>query len=95
MENEIENAIDLHYGISGFVDIDSANSESTEISDLFDEAHIVELVDSIITQSQSMDAQIFTLSREKMIFAFVFGSMEDSKISNHCQVIYTLHLSLD
>ena len=52
MENEIENAIDLHYGISGFVDIDSANSESTEISDLFDEAHIVELVDSIITQSQ-------------------------------------------
>tara|TARA_Y100000748_G_scaffold188866_1_gene158070 strand:+ start:12424 stop:14091 length:1668 start_codon:yes stop_codon:yes gene_type:complete len=52
MENEIENAIDLHYGISGFVDIDSANSESTEISELFDETHIVELVDSIITQSQ-------------------------------------------
>ena len=52
MENEIENAIDLHYGISGFVDIDSGNNESTEISDLFDEAHVVELVDSIITQSQ-------------------------------------------
>jgi len=52
MENEIENAIDLHYGISGFVDIDSANSDSTEISELFDETHVVELVDSIITQSQ-------------------------------------------
>ena len=52
MENEIENAIDLHYGISGFVDIDSGNNESTEISDLFDETRIVELVDSIITQSQ-------------------------------------------
>ena len=49
---EIENAIDLHYGISGFVDIDSSSDESMNISDLFDETHIVELVDSIITQSQ-------------------------------------------
>ncbi len=52
MGNEIENAIDLHYGISGFVDIETSNDESTDISDLFDETHIVELVDSIITQSQ-------------------------------------------
>ena len=52
MEDEIENAIDLHYGISGFVDIDSSSDSSTNISDLFDETHIVELVDSIITQSQ-------------------------------------------
>ena len=52
MQNEIENAIDLHYGISGFVDIETSNNESTDISDLFDETHIVELVDSIITQSQ-------------------------------------------
>ena len=52
MEDEIENAIDLHYGISGFVDIDSSSGSSTNISDLFDETHIVELVDSIITQSQ-------------------------------------------
>ena len=52
LENEIENAIDLHYGISGFVDIESSDQGSTKISDLFDETHIVELVDSIIGQSQ-------------------------------------------
>ncbi len=51
METEIENAIDLHYGISGFVDIDSKNEDSTNISDLFDETKIVELVDSIINYS--------------------------------------------
>tara|TARA_A100001234_G_scaffold66246_1_gene57941 strand:+ start:788 stop:2455 length:1668 start_codon:yes stop_codon:yes gene_type:complete len=52
MENEIENAIDMHYGISGFVDMETSSDDSTDISDLFDEAHIVELVDSVITQSQ-------------------------------------------
>ena len=52
MGNEIENAIDLHYGISGFVDIETSSDESTDISDLFDETHVVELVDSIIAQSQ-------------------------------------------
>ena len=52
MEHEIENAIDLHYGISGFIDIDSSGDDTTNITDLFDETRIVELVDSIITQSQ-------------------------------------------
>lgn len=52
LASEIDNAIDLHYGISGFVDVDSTSENSTKISDLFDEAHVVELVDSIITQSQ-------------------------------------------
>ena len=52
MEHEIENAIDLHYGISGFIDIDSSSDDATNITDLFDETRIVELVDSIITQSQ-------------------------------------------
>ena len=51
-ETEIENAIDLFYGISGFVDVSSSDDEVTDISDLFDETRIVELVDSIITQSQ-------------------------------------------
>ena len=32
--------------------MDSTSENSTKISDLFDEAHVVELVDSIITQSQ-------------------------------------------
>ena len=53
MEHEIENAIDLHFGISGFIDIDSSNNDdATNITDLFDETRIVELVDSIIKQSQ-------------------------------------------
>ena len=53
MEHEIENAIDLHFGISGFIDIDSSsNDDATNIADLFDETRIVELVDSIIKQSQ-------------------------------------------
>jgi len=52
METEIVNAIDLHFGISGFVDLQSSDGETTEISDLFDETRVVELVDSIITQSQ-------------------------------------------
>ena len=54
LEHEIENAIDLHFGISGFIDIDSSNNndEATNIEDLFDETRIVELVDSIIKQSQ-------------------------------------------
>ncbi|MBL51765.1 MAG: type II secretion system protein GspE [Candidatus Marinimicrobia bacterium] len=51
-ESEIDNAIDLYYGISGFVDVSSSDEEVTDISDLFDETRIVELVDSIITQSQ-------------------------------------------
>lgn len=51
-ETEIENAIDLHFGISGFVDVGPVADETTDISDLFDETRIVELVDSIITQSQ-------------------------------------------
>ena len=51
-ESEIVNAIDLYYGISGFVDVGSSGDEVTDISDLFDETRIVELVDSIITQSQ-------------------------------------------
>ena len=52
METEIVNAIDLHFGISGFVDVKSSSGESTDITDLFDETRIVELVDSIILQSQ-------------------------------------------
>lgn len=51
-ETDIENAIDLHYGISGFVDLGSSDNEATDISELFDETRIVDLVDSIISQSQ-------------------------------------------
>lgn len=50
-ETELENAIDLYYGISGFVDVNKGE-EATDITDLFDETRIVELVDSIVNQSQ-------------------------------------------
>ena len=50
-ETELENAIDLFYGISGFVDANKGE-EATDITDLFDETRIVELVDSIVNQSQ-------------------------------------------
>ena len=42
LEHEIENAIDLHYGISNFVNETSNEGDSTEISELFDETRIVE-----------------------------------------------------
>ena len=68
LETEIEKAIDLHYGISGFVDIESSNEDSMEISDLFDETRIVELVDSIIFQSQKYScSDIHVEPREKDI----------------------------
>ena len=49
---EIESAIDLHFGISSYIDMDSETNEATKIADYFDETRIVELVDSIILQSQ-------------------------------------------
>ena len=48
---EIENSIDLHYGISSFVSEGSETAEATKITDYFDESKVVELVDSIISQS--------------------------------------------
>ena len=48
---EINNAIDLYYGMSTFVDVEES-SASTDITELFDESRIVDLMDSIITQSQ-------------------------------------------
>ncbi len=54
-ETEIENAIDMHYGISSFIDIDSDTKDSANIADFFDETRIVELVDSIISQSQKYE----------------------------------------
>ena len=52
LESDIESSIDLYYGISGFVETDSTSDEAQDISDYFDETRIVELVDSIISQSQ-------------------------------------------
>ena len=51
-EEDIVNAIDLHYGISSFLEADSNLDDAKDITDLYDESQIVELVDGIITQSQ-------------------------------------------
>ena len=65
---EIENSIDLHFGISSFIGSDSDISEATNIEDYFDETKVVELVDSIITQSQKYNcSDIHIEAREKDI----------------------------
>lgn len=65
---EIENSIDLHFGISSFIGSDSDISEATNIADYFDETKVVELVDSIIGQSQKYNcSDIHIEAREKDI----------------------------
>ena len=65
---EIENSIDLHFGISSFIGSDSDISEATNIEDYFDETKAVELVDSIIAQSQKYNcSDIHIEAREKDI----------------------------
>ena len=65
---EIENSIDLHFGISSFIGSGSDISEATNIEDYFDETKVVELVDSIITQSQKYNcSDIHIEAREKDI----------------------------
>ena len=65
---EIENSIDLHFGISSFIGSDSDISEATNIADYFDETKVVELVDSIIAQSQKYNcSDIHIEAREKDI----------------------------
>ncbi|MFL2983675.1 MAG: GspE/PulE family protein [Candidatus Neomarinimicrobiota bacterium] len=51
-EEDIINAIDLHYGISSFLELGQDADDTTDISDLYDESQVVELVNGIITQSQ-------------------------------------------
>ena len=60
-KKEIENAIDMHYGISSYLETDTLQSDQTDITDLFDESKIVELVNGILGQSnkyQSSDIHI-------------------------------------
>ena len=76
---EIDNAIDLYYGMSTFVDVDEAN-ESTNITDLFDETKIVELMDSVITQSQrykSSDIHIEPRETDIRIRFRIDGRLQD------------------
>jgi len=76
---EIDNAIDLYYGMSTFLDVED-ESESTNITDLFDETRIVELMDSIITQSQrykSSDIHIEPRETDIRIRFRIDGRLQD------------------
>jgi len=65
---EIENSIDMHFGISSFIGIEADSSKTTKITDYFDESKVVELVDSIIAQSQKYNcSDIHIEAREKDI----------------------------
>jgi len=65
---EIENSIDMHFGISSFIGIEEDSSKTTKITDYFDESKVVELVDSIIAQSQKYNcSDIHIEAREKDI----------------------------
>ncbi|MBT3590067.1 MAG: Flp pilus assembly complex ATPase component TadA [Candidatus Marinimicrobia bacterium] len=66
---DLGNAIDLHYGMSKFVNSKSENnSPQTNMDDLFDESRVVDLVDRIIEQSQKyMASDIHIEPREEDI----------------------------
>ena len=65
---EIENSIDMHFGISSFIGMEADSSKTTKITDYFDESKVVELVDSIIAQSQKYNcSDIHIEAREKDI----------------------------
>ena len=77
--SEIDNAIDLYYGMSSFVDVDT-DAETTDISELFDETRIVDLMDSIITQSQrykSSDIHIEPRETDIRIRFRIDGRLQD------------------
>jgi len=66
---DLENAIDLHYGMSNFVtSYSESGSDQTNTDELFDESKVVELINRIIEQSQKYDASdIHIEPREKDI----------------------------
>ena len=83
LEHEIENAIDLHYGISNFVNETSNEGDSTEISELFDETRIVELVDGIIAQSHryaSSDVHIEPREDDIRVRFRIDGRLQDFQV---------------
>ena len=76
---EINNAIDLYYGMSTFVEVED-DSEATNITDLFDETRIVDLVDSIISQSErykSSDIHIEPRETDIRIRFRIDGRLQD------------------
>tara|TARA_B100001123_G_C15333534_1_gene1032035 strand:+ start:706 stop:2376 length:1671 start_codon:yes stop_codon:yes gene_type:complete len=82
-KSEIENAIDMHYGISSYLDTDTAMSDQTDITDLFDESKIVELMNGILEQSnkyQSSDIHIEPREKNMRVRFRLDGRLQDFQI---------------
>ena len=78
-KTDIENAIDMHYGISSFVNSD-IQSDQTDISELFDESKIVELVNGILDQSnkyKSSDIHIEAREKDVRLRFRIDGKLQD------------------
>ena len=78
-KSDIENAIDMYYGISSFVDSDT-QSDQTDISELFDESKIVELVNGILDQSnkyKSSDIHIEAREKDVRLRFRIDGKLQD------------------
>lgn len=82
-KKEIENAIDMHYGISSYLETDTLQDDQTDISDLFDESRIVELVNGILEQSnkyQSSDIHIEPREKDIRVRFRLDGRLQDFQI---------------
>tara|TARA_B100000686_G_scaffold89789_1_gene96485 strand:- start:3697 stop:5367 length:1671 start_codon:yes stop_codon:yes gene_type:complete len=82
-KKEIENAIDMYYGISSYLETDALQLEQTDITDLFDESRIVELTNGILEQSNrynSSDIHIEPREKNIRIRFRIDGKLQDFQI---------------
>ena len=80
---DIENAIDMHYGISSYLETDTMQIDQTNITELFDESRIVELVNGILEQSnkyQSSDIHVEPREKDIRIRFRIDGRLQDFQI---------------
>ncbi len=82
-EEDIINAIDLYYGISSFLESNLDTEDATDITDLYDESQIVELVNGIITQSQRYrcsDIHIEPREKDIRVRFRIDGKLQDFQV---------------
>jgi len=82
-KKEIENAIDMYYGISSYLETDTLQVDQTDITELFDETRIVELVNGILEQSnkyQSSDIHVEPREKDIRVRFRIDGRLQDFQI---------------
>ena len=87
LEEDIINAIDLYYGISSFLDSDVKDDDAMDITDLYDESQVVELVNGIITQSQRYrcsDIHIEPRETDIRVRFRIDGKLQDFQVFLYC-----------